>query len=164
MKKIIIGKFGSAYGILGWINIISYTERKKNIFQYNPWFIQINNLWKKYFIESYKKNISKIKVKLKNINNRTEAKKLTNCIISIKNTQLKKIPKYEYYWKDILYCQVFNIDKKYIGIVYDIIRSKINDILVIKNFQKKNKCILIPFIEKVFIKNTDIKRKIIYIN
>ncbi|QCI27259.1 ribosome maturation factor RimM [Buchnera aphidicola] len=164
MKNLlIIGKIGAAYGILGWNKIFSYTEKKKNIFEYTPWLIHYNKKWKKFFIENKKINKKIIIVKFININNRNNAQLLTNHVIFIKKKQLPKLKKFEYYWYNLINCKVFNTKKQYLGKVNKIIRTKANDILVIK-IQKTNKEYLIPFIINIFINKVDLKMKFIYLN
>ncbi|CAL4322272.1 ribosome maturation factor RimM [Buchnera aphidicola] len=159
-KPLIIGKIGSAYGILGWNTIHSYTEKKCNILKYIPWFLKKNNQYIKLEIEKYKVNCKNIIVKIKNINNRNQAQKITNKIIIISSESIKSTNNHEYYWKDIITCKVFDMKKKYFGTVENIIRSIHNDILVIK---KKKKTLLIPFIEKIFINKIKLDIKTIYI-
>ncbi|MDE5286126.1 MAG: ribosome maturation factor RimM, partial [Buchnera aphidicola] len=55
-KLILIGKTGKSYGILGWITIFSFSENKKNIFSYLPWFLCKENKWKKIYLDSWKKH------------------------------------------------------------------------------------------------------------
>ncbi|CAL4322297.1 ribosome maturation factor RimM [Buchnera aphidicola] len=166
MKNLfIVGSIGSAHGILGWNYINSYTEIKNNILNYQPWFITIENILQNIYIEKKKIYNNRIYVKFKHINNRNQSIQLTNKIIQIKKKQLPILKNCEYYWKDILYCSVFNIQKIFIGVVIQILRSKKNDILVIEHHNTLHKKkILIPFIEKIFIKKIDLFNKNIYIN
>ncbi|CAL4322384.1 ribosome maturation factor RimM [Buchnera aphidicola] len=164
IKPIIIGKIGTCYGILGWNKLTSYTENKENILKYNKFFIQKNNRWKKISILKKKIHYNTIIIKIDNINNREDAKKITNKLIAIDEKTLPDLKKNEYYWKDIINCDVFTINKKYLGKVDYIIREKINDLLSIKKNKYQKNAILIPFIQKKIIKNIDILNKKIYIN
>lgn len=159
---LIIGKIGSVYGVLGWNKIFSYTEKKDDILKYQPWFLNHKNQWMKFFLEYKKIYNKKIIIKFKNINDRNTAKTLTNSIIAIKKEQLPKLQEFQYYWYHIIHCKVFNKKNIYIGSVNQIMRTKKHDILVLKN--KNTQDTLIPFIEKVFIKNIDLNMKIIYLN
>ncbi|CAL4043112.1 Ribosome maturation factor RimM [Buchnera aphidicola (Takecallis arundicolens)] len=161
---LIIGKVGAVYGILGWNKIFSYTEKKNNILQYQPWFLYHNNTWNQFFLKYQKICNKKIIVQFKNIHTRNQAKFLTNNIIAIQKIKLPKLNHLEYYWYDIITCQVFDKNKIYIGEVKNIIRTKTNDILVIKNKKSNQKEILIPFIENVFIKNVYLNTKTIQLN
>lgn len=161
---LIIGKIGAVYGILGWNKIFSYTENKNNILKYQPWFLYQNNTWNQFFIKYQKIYSKKIIVKFKNIHTRNQAKTLTNNIIAIQKIKLPKLNHLEYYWYDIIQCQVFDKNNIHIGEVKNIIRTKQNDILVIKNKQCNQKEILIPFIENIFIQSVHLKTKIIHLH
>ncbi|CAL4321938.1 ribosome maturation factor RimM [Buchnera aphidicola] len=158
---LIIGKLGSSHGILGWIKCFSYTEKKKNIFSYRPWYINK----KKIYVNNWKKKKNFFFIKIKNINTRNKSDKLKNFFIYIKKKKLKKLKKNEYYWNEIINFKVLDKNYKKIGTVKSIIRNNNNDILVIVNKKiNKKKEILIPFINNIFIKKIYKKNKIIIIN
>ncbi|WP_343154652.1 ribosome maturation factor RimM [Buchnera aphidicola (Pseudoregma panicola)] len=164
---LIAGKIIKSYGILGWLKIISFTEKKEKIFEYSPLYIYINKKYKVIEIEKWKKNKKKILIKILNISNRTESEKFVKKNIFIKNSSLPNLLNDEYYWKDIIKCKIFNKKNIYLGKVYKIIDTQTYDILVIKTNKKKikKKEILIPFILKKYIKNIDLyKKKIIIKN
>ncbi|XRX42955.1 MAG: ribosome maturation factor RimM [Buchnera aphidicola (Tetraneura sorini)] len=162
-----IGKIKSAYGILGWMKIHSFTENKKNIFNYQPWYIE-----KKFDLlnlETWKKNKKNFLIKIKEINNRSEAEKIVNQYIMIEEKVLLPFSKKkEYYWKDIIKCQVFDLNLTFLGIVVKIIETGNYDVLVVnslkENNNKKKTEILIPFIEKKIIKDVNIQKKKILVN
>lgn len=163
-KTINIGKIYKPYGIFGWVHIISYTDLKKNIFNYFPWKLQNskNKLYKNDIIKwkKYKENFI---VLIKGIYNRTNTIKIIKKKITIKSTQLPILKSNEYYWNNILSCLVYNIQNKFLGYVIKILENNFYDILVI---QKKNaikkKIIYIPFVEPKIIKIVNIiKKKII---
>lgn len=74
------------------------------------------------------------------------------------------LKKDNYYWNDLINYKVFNVNQRYLGTVIDLIRTKNNDILVLKNKLKTSeKSILIPFIEKIIIKNVNTNNKFILV-
>ncbi|WP_343188091.1 ribosome maturation factor RimM [Buchnera aphidicola (Ceratoglyphina bambusae)] len=161
---ILIGKIIKPYGVLGWLKIISFTEKPKQIFKYLPWYyIDKENKYKKIKLKNWK-NITKNKllIKIKNINNRNISEKLVKKKIFIKKSSLPKLLKNEYYYKDIIGCKIYDsIKNTLLGTVKKIIDSKTFDVLVIKKEKNKsaNKEILIPFIINKYIKNVDIYNK-----
>jgi len=166
-KNLTIAKFGAVHGILGWIRIFSYTEKKENIFNYSPWLIINNDIVIKLFPNNWKISDTKIFVKIKNYDNRSIATKLTNYNININVKSLPKLKKNEFYWKDIILCTVFTDDFKKLGIVINLISTPSNDILVIREsnkYYKFKKDILIPFIYPEIIKNINIYTKRIIVN
>ncbi|QCI21112.1 ribosome maturation factor RimM [Buchnera aphidicola (Hyperomyzus lactucae)] len=161
-KPLLIGKVGKAYGILGWISVFSFTEKEEKIFKYLPWFFYKEKKWTKVQINNWKKHKNNFIVQIKGISDRSKARKVTNSDILISKHKLPSLKKNEYYWNDIINYEVFNVDKHYLGKVTSLIRTKNNDILIIKNsLEKFNKNILIPFIENQIIKNIDTHYKYI---
>lgn len=72
------------------------------------------------------------------------------------------LKKNEYYWHDIINYKVFNTYKNYLGKVIDLIRTKNNDILIVKDtLEKSKKNIFIPFIEQKIIQEINSKYKFI---
>ncbi|ANZ22598.1 16S rRNA processing protein RimM [Buchnera aphidicola (Diuraphis noxia)] len=161
-NSILVGKVGKAYGILGWITIFSFSERKEKIFHYLPWFFCKEDKWTKVHVDDWKRYKKNFIVRIQGIFNRTEAENLTNSNIMINNHQLPELKKNEYYWFQIINFKVFNLNQEYLGKVIDLLRTKANDILVIKNeFKIYKKNIFIPFINEKIIKKIDINNKLI---
>ena len=71
--------------------------------------------------------------------------------------------KNEYYWHQLIGREVFNENKKRIGLVKSIFPTKSNDVLVIKKPQQgsREKEILIPFIKDYIIKVSEEENTII---
>ncbi|QJC30994.1 ribosome maturation factor RimM [Enterobacteriaceae endosymbiont of Macroplea appendiculata] len=164
---IILGKFGSFYGIKGWIKLFSYTENHDNIFLYKNIFI-LDQLNKKYYIKFYK-YIYKKKFYITRINIVNDIVKNTsfnlvnkNILIQYKDIIIYKKPK-EYYWYDIIKCTITNVDNKHLGVVTNIITTGIHDILEVKQYNHQKK-IYIPFIMQQIIKKIDLFKKIIIVH
>jgi len=45
-KKLLVGKINGFFGVQGWVKIFSYTEPRKNILEYQPWFFIDNGTYK----------------------------------------------------------------------------------------------------------------------
>lgn len=158
-NKIIIGRFGSVYGIKGWIKIISFTDPKQKILQYQPWWIKKNQQWQQIHTEDSRWHGKDIIAKLPNINDRDLAKTYTNIDINIQHNQLPKLPKGEYYWSDLEELTVIDKLGKKLGMVDHLMETGSNDVLVIKNGKQH----LIPYTDNVIIK-VDLKKKIIKVD
>ncbi|WP_425619831.1 ribosome maturation factor RimM [Buchnera aphidicola] len=164
IKPLVIGKVGKAYGILGWITIFSFTEKKEQIFSYLPWFFLKDNQWTKITVNNWKKYKNNFIVSVNNIFDRSIIKNFTNANIIISQNTLPLLKKNNYYWNDLINCTVFNTNYNYIGKVNNLIRTKNNDVLIVYNqFSQLKKNILIPFIENQIIKNINIDNKLIIV-
>jgi len=163
-QPLLIGKVGKSYGILGWTSISSFTEEPQKIFDYLPWFFFKEGQWTKIQIQNWKKHKNNFIVHIKGISDRSIIRNFTNADIMISKRTLPILKKNNYYWNDIINYKVFDINKNYLGIVIDLIRTKNNDILVVENkFNISKKNILIPFIENKIIKNVNTNNKFILV-
>ncbi|AFP85549.1 16S rRNA processing protein RimM [secondary endosymbiont of Heteropsylla cubana] len=163
-KQVTIGKTGSAYGINGWIRVFSFTEKDISIFDYQPWILQKSNFCHVMNLENWKHHNQGFIVKVKNIDDRDAARMLTNYKIIIDSSNLPVLDKGEYYWNDLLGCQVINLLGNQLGKVVSIIETGSNDVLVVQDnlkdvfsMQKQ----LIPFLPNKVIKSIDLNKKII---
>ncbi|CAJ0991060.1 ribosome maturation factor RimM [Pantoea sp. Nvir] len=159
IKPIILGKIGSAYGIRGWLKVFSSTEKAENIFGYQPWFIHDCGKWLRLELESWRYQNRHFIIKVQGINDRDAAAMLTNYEIMVDSTQFIDLNDGDYYWKDLIGCQVFNIDGHKMGKVIDLIETGSNDVIVVEassrdvfGVQKR----LIPFLDGKVIKKVDL--------
>jgi 16S rRNA processing protein RimM len=68
----------------------------------------------------------------------------------------------QYFIYDLIDCEVFDMEKKKIGYIYDVLQNISNDVYVVKD-DLNNKEYLIPAI-KEFIRHVDIDNKVIMID
>lgn len=166
-ELVVVGTLGAAYGTRGWLKVFSYTQEAENIFNYQPWFIKKTDEWQWIELESWKRRHQKLIIKVRNIENRDSATLLTNCEIVIDASQFSDLDSGQYYWKDLLGCQVVTVSGCKLGKVINLMETKSNDVLVVKTYLKNafgTREQLIPFLEGQVIKNVDLKTHIIEVN
>ncbi|VFP79460.1 ribosome maturation factor RimM [Candidatus Erwinia haradaeae] len=168
INPLVIGSMGSSYGTHGWLKIFSSTEDKTNIFNYQPWFVQIFKKWDIIVLENWKYHNNQLIIKIQDIDcPEIVRKQLTNQKIIINASQLPTLEKGEYYWKDLIGCQVINIHHLTLGVVIKIIETGANDVLIVHtNIKVHNKIKnrLIPFVHNKVIKTIDLPERIIYVD
>ncbi len=71
-------------------------------------------------------------IKLKGVDDRDAANLLTNCEIVVDSSQLPQLEEGDYYWKDLMGCQVVTTEGYDLGKVVDMMETGSNDVLVIK--------------------------------
>lgn len=162
-KNLIIGYIKSSYGIFGWIKLLSFTEKKLNIFKYQPWFIyHKKEKIKKLELEKWKIHSNSLICKIKQIDNRNDSEKIIKHNILIILNQLPKLNHGEFYWKDIIGCKVYNTKGFFFGKVKNLLETKSNDVLcVYKTYPMKQ--YLIPFIFNDVIKKVNVNYKTILV-
>lgn len=163
----VVGKFGSSYGIRGWIKVFSFTEQEDSLFDYQPWFIKKQGVLQSIELESWKYHSQHLIAKLKNIHDRDEASTLTNCEILVDMDAFPALDDGSYYWKDLVNCRVVTVLGYDLGCVVDLMETGSNDVLVVQAnlkdaFGMKER--LIPYIETQVIKNVDLQSKLIEVD
>ncbi|WP_127958898.1 ribosome maturation factor RimM [Serratia microhaemolytica] len=163
-QPLVLGKMGSTYGIRGWLRMFSSTEDAENIFDYQPWFIQRAGQWQLIELEDWKRHNHDLIIKIKGIDDRDAANLLTNCEIIVDSEQLPPLDGDDYYWKDLMGCQVITTAGYELGKVIDMMETGSNDVLVVRAnlkdaFGMKER--LIPFLHQQVIKRVDLSIKVI---
>ncbi|MGI8490967.1 ribosome maturation factor RimM [Pectobacterium sp. S5] len=159
VNPIVMGKIGSAYGIRGWLRVFSSTEDAESIFDYQPWFIQSKSGWQLVEIEGWKYHNQDLIIKVKGADDRDAANLLTNCEIVVDSSQLPDLGEGDYYWKDLIGCQVVTVAGYELGKIIDMMETGSNDVMVIKAnlkdaFGVKER--LVPFLTEQVVKRVDL--------
>ncbi len=158
-----VGHIGSAYGLKGRVNIISYTQPKTNIIDYSPWYIQPrfqqrDETYQLVKVEQIRKHGKGIVAQLPECNDRTAAESLKNIPIAILREQLPAQASDEYYWHDLIGLTVTTVDDIKLGTVTDLLETGANDVLVVEEelIAGKTKIRLIPFIRPAVVTKIDL--------
>lgn len=158
-EKIIIGRIGAPFGLLGWVKINSFADPKDKILDYEPWYFQEKSGWQTVTIEEGKWHSNHIIVKLPGCNDRNLAQTYTNKEIFIAASQLPPPKKNEYYWKDLVGLEVINKTNENLGVVESLLATGANDVLVVKGDKSR----LIPYIKDVILQ-VDLEQKRILVD
>lgn len=151
-----IAKIGASYGLSGYLKLQSYCEPKAKIFDYSPWYLLKNKTYQIFQLDDAKISEEKFLIKPANCNTPESARLLTNQLIYIHQNQLPKL-KDEYYWHDLIGCEVKNLRGEKLGMVEQMLETGANDVMLLKAKQHR----AIPFIMHSVIQTVDIKNKLI---
>lgn len=165
-QPIEIGKFGAVYGVKGWLKIHSYTDDPESIFEYKPLLMKFKGAIQEVVITDWKRHNKGYIAKVEGFDVREEVQVLVGTELLVDPSVLPALES-EYYWRDLIGCQV-KTDKGYhLGAVTDLMETGSKDVLVVKAnandaFGQKER--LIPFIEEQVISNVDIAGQLITVN
>lgn len=164
---VITGKFGSSYGIRGWLRVFSFTEQEESLFDYRPWYIKKHDKWQHVELESWKYHNQDLIVKLVGVDDRDEASLLTNNEIFVDSSLFPSLNEGNYYWKDLVGCRVVTVKGYDLGLVVELMETGSNDVLVVKAnlkdaFGAKER--LVPYIESQVVKKVDLQSKSIEVD
>jgi 16S rRNA processing protein RimM len=160
-ERLIVGQINGIFGVKGWVKIFSHTDPRDNIFNYSPWQIHVKGEWKEVKVEEFQKHAGgkALVAKLENIHDRDVAREFMGCEISILRSQLSQDDD-EYFWIDLIGCEVTNQDGIVLGEVTDLVETGAHDVLRVKGEYGD----LIPFVMDEFIVSIDKNTKKIRVN
>jgi len=157
---VIVGKITSSYGIRGWVKVHSFTEPQTNIFDYAPWYLKQDGQWREYTLSEGRTHGKGVVAHLKNVDDRNQADLLRGIEIAVRREQLPEAEDGEYYWLDLIGCQVQNLDGEDLGRVEEMMETGANDVLVVKGERER----LIPYVIDEVVKEVDLGQKLIRVD
>ena len=166
-KPVVIGRLGAVYGIKGWLKVHSFTDDAERIFEYAPWLIQQGGTWREIQISGWKRHNNGLVCKLDGVDLREDAQALAGVDIGVMPQHLPDLPEGEYYWSDLIGCQVANLNGYQMGEVTELMETGSNDVLVVKaklNDAYGMKEQLIPYLEGQVIKKVDLASRSIEVD
>ena len=153
-----VGKIVNTHSLKGEVKVISSTDFEEERFKKGSKLLitRGNQLIREVVVQSYRNHKNFLLVKFEGIDSVEEAEKLKNLQIKIDSTEVGELEENEFYFHEIIGCEVFDENDKNLGEIIDILTPGANDVWVIKG--ENGKEILIPYIEDV-VKKIDITSK-----
>ena len=158
-KKLLVGKINGFFGIQGWVKIFSYTEPRKNILEYQPWFFIDNGTYKVIEITTGREQSKTIVVHVKGIDNKDQASQLIGKDLYIDKDQLPELSDDEHYWHELNEFRVINKNGVDLGVVNYLVDTGSNNVLVTKGDKEH----WIPYIEP-FLVSVDKQNRVISVD
>ena len=151
-----VGKIVNTHSLKGEVKVISSTDFEEQRFEKGTELLitRGNQVVKEVTVESYRIHKNNLLVKFVGIDSIEEAEKLKNLQIKIDSENIGELEENEYYFHEIIGCEVFDENGKSLGEISEILTPGANDVWVIKS--QNGKEILIPYIEDV-VKKIDIE-------
>ena len=157
---VLVGEVSGLFGLKGWVKVFSYTQPRENIIEYNPWWLKTDRGWTEIQVEQAQKHGKGIIASLHEYTDPELSSRLIGCDIGLHKSQLPALQKDEFYWNDLIGCQVVNQEGLNLGVVERLIETGSNDVLVV---QGESEC-LVPYIKDQVIKNIDLDKKLIQVD
>ena len=152
--KVVIGRISGHFGIKGWVRIQSYTRPAEQIFEYPEILISVivaNESWKSFTVEEAKRQGNKLVCKLSGLQSREDAEHFLGCEIAVTRSQLGCLPDGEYYWMDLIGCDVISVQGIELGRLASIMETGANDVFVVESALDTGKELLIPWVGQVVV-------------
>lgn len=158
-----VGKIVNTHGVRGEVRVVSKTDfpeerYKKGSVLYI--FKQGQSEPLKVTVASHRQHKQFDLLTFEEINSLNEAEHLKESILKVEKENLGSLDEGEFYFHQIIGCEVYDEEDKLIGQIKEILTPGANDVWVIGRKGKKDA--LIPYIPSV-VKNIDISSKTVHI-
>jgi len=153
-----IGLFIGPHGIKGEVKVKSFTEIPENLFVYEEFFL--GNQTKPIKLKLVRKIKQNLICIVEDIKTRNEAEKFKNLTLYVKRDNLPLLKDDEFYQRDLLDFQVYNLERHNLGFV-----TSFNDFGggLLVEVEKNKKRFYLP-IGKPFLKDINYKDKEVILN
>lgn len=132
-----VGQIVNTFGIKGQLKVKPFTDNINRFEELKTVYICKKNEMKKVEIEDVKYNKQCVLLKIKGIEDLTEAEKYKGLFLKIDRKDAKKLPKDTYFIADILGLEVYTEEGELLGKVDDIFPTGANDVYVVKDEMRK---------------------------
>ena len=155
---ILLGQISGVFGVKGWLKVFSYTNPRSQIITYKRWYLGANkqNMMRLEAGQAHKQGVI---AKLTGIDDRDQAMDLLEQEIWVDQDVLPKLPQGEYYWYQLIGCQVIDSNNRILGQVSDLMETGANDVLIVTAQQDSKQEYLIPYIWQQVIQSIDLDRR-----
>ncbi len=156
-QRVSIGRFGTPFGVKGWVKVQSFTDPVSNILDYPRWQVATAASWQTLEVIAIKAHDSVYVAELSGFTDRDAAARLTNREIAILRDELPSLPDDEFYWHDLEGMRVVTAHDQLLGHVDYLFATGSNDIMVIEGTDKRH---LVPFLDHVILQVDKAKQQI----
>ena len=157
-ERLVVGRFGAAHGVRGWVKVHSFTRPSTNLLHYRPWYTQTGEFFAE--VELSRTHGQSLVVKLIDCDDRDTAQAYTHQEIFIDKAQLPATDTDEYYWCELEGLRVITVCGQDLGQVENLLETGANDVLLVSGTRTR----AIPFLRERVIKRVDLAQGIIEVD
>lgn len=142
-----LGRIVGAFGIRGWIRLLSYTVPPEGILRYRTWHIA----GREWQVVEGQLHSGAIVAALAGIGDRDAAAALRGGVIEVPRSALPKAKRGEFYWTDVLGSEVVSTTGATLGTLQSVGSNGAQDVMLIQGERER----LIPFVVGPIVKSVD---------
>jgi 16S rRNA processing protein RimM len=152
VTQVVLGRIAGVFGVKGWVKVISHTEPREGILEYQNWLLKRGDGWQAVTVQDGKRHGKSVIAKLTDIEDRDAAAELLDVEIAVTREDLPQTQDGEFYWTDLEGLQVVHRDGRSLGKVAYLMATGANDVLVVDGDEER----LIPFVMGEVILDVDL--------
>ena len=156
-----VGKIVNTHALQGEVKVVSNSDFKEERFKKGSTLvIDFNGEHVEVVVATHRVHKGADLLKFKHLNSINDVEKYKGCALLVSTDDLEELEENEFYYFEIIGCEVVTTDGEKIGEISEILETGANDVWVVKRQGQKDA--LIPYIEDV-VKDVDIDTKTVTI-
>lgn len=152
-ERVSLGRISGCHGVRGWVKVVSYTEPRTNIFEYQPWLLCRGADRRETAVVEGREHGRTLIARLVGVDDRDAARELIGLEIAVHRAQLPEPAEGEFYWTDLIGLTVATTKGQVLGVVDRLMETGANDVLVVKGDDRER---LVPFIRDQIVRIIDL--------
>lgn len=157
MEKIKIGKIVNAVGLKGEVKVYNYSDSPEMYYRVKTIYDE-NELRR---VKAVREQKNMVILSLEGIENRDDAERAKGRELYITDKDLPKLPKGQYYIRDLMGMEVVQEDGSHLGVLTDVIQNTPQDVFEVETDEGKK--VLIPRVPD-FVLQIDDKKRVITVH
>ncbi len=147
-RYVTVGKILKPQGNQGMLRVLPLTDFPERFFNMDRIPILHRDIRKILSIEEVYSHKRFLVMRFREVPDRSEAEKYKGALLQIPREQVMDLPENAYYIFDIIGCNVFAKNGKFLGTVKDVIQTGANDVYVVEE-KSRRKPLLIPALKSI---------------
>lgn len=161
-----LGRLGAAYGVKGWIKIVSFADPVENILNYHFFKISDGSGMQDIEIDQCRSQGKGFVGHIKGCDDRDKTRDYCGKELLVEKSRLPELESGRFYWHQLVGLSVLNLAGDELGVVDHLIETGANDVLVVRvtatGVDDKER--LIPFLSDDVIHEIDLVKRIIRVD
>ena len=156
MKLFVVGKITGCFGLRGYLKIKPATHSPERMKSLDAVLIGTAEKSAKAFtVEDVIVRMNAVLVKLEHVDTKTAAEQYRNCYLYVEGKHITKPPKGSYFIHEVIGCEVWDTEGKFVGQIEDVMKLPAQDVWSIRGEQN---VFMVPAV-KEFVQSIDLKNK-----
>lgn len=156
VDPVVIAQLGRPYGIKGWVWLQVFTRPTENIKRYRDVTLRTERgETRPAQIEKLTVHPKGVTAKFAGVDDRTGVETLGKAELLVGRDALPPAGPDEYYWRDLVGCEVVHLSGQSLGEVKELMETGANDVLVVQGDRER----LIPFLPDEVIRSIDLEAR-----
>ncbi len=157
---VIMGRIAGVFGVRGWVKLLSFTDPRSGLLDYNPLYVATGDSWQPLTVDQGQPHGKGLLAKFADVDDREAAAALVGREVAVRRGQLPPTAPDEYYWTDLEGLRVVTQEGVDLGQVDRLLATGANDVLVVTGERER----LIPFIREQVVKHIDLDQGVLQVD